>query len=67
MFSFMQKWLEYSIRLEKSSGRIVRILGKILGIVPVLYAEIMHKKLMDGSWDPSKHRKRRMHRKKRRK
>lgn len=39
MYLFMQKLLELSMRFDKSRYKIVRFLGKSIGVLPVLYAE----------------------------
>lgn len=50
---FIQKLLEQSMRLENSSKPIVRIVGKLLGIIPVSYSRYLEKRLMSGKWDPA--------------
>ena len=52
MFLSMGKMLEFSMRLEKCRSRAVRMMGKMIGALPLYYAEHMQKKLLEGKWDP---------------
>lgn len=54
MFLFMEKLLEFSIRLEMSRSRAVRIAGILIGAIPLRCAEYMEKRLMNGKWDPGR-------------
>ena len=57
---FTQKLLVLAMKMGKSPYRIVRLLGKLLGIFPVWYSERMERKLFDGTWDPAKKYRKRM-------
>lgn len=50
---FIQKLLEQSMRLENSRKLAIRIVGKLLGIIPVFYSSYLEKKLMSGKWNPA--------------
>ena len=67
MFFLMQKILEFSMRLGMRRNRFVRLLGKILAVWPVWYAERMEKKLMDGTWNPAEKWKKKKRKRRRRK
>lgn len=41
MFCFMQKLLEFSMKMDKSSRKSKRVLGKLLGVCPVLTARFI--------------------------
>ena len=59
----IQKMLEMSMRLDKSDRKILRILGRILGIFPVCYSKRLEKRLFEGTWEPvHKYRRRKKHR-----
>lgn len=46
MSKYTEKILEFSMKLDKSRYRILRLLGKILGIFPVWCAECLEKKYL---------------------
>ena len=52
MFFLTEKMLIWSMRLGKRRSRVLRAVGRILGMFPVWYAERMEKRLMDGTWNP---------------
>ena len=64
MLMIVQKLLEISMRLDKSSRKSLRALGKALGVFPVQYSKFLEKRLFSGAWDPAK--KYRRHSRKRR-
>ena len=57
MLLFVEKLLEFSMRLGKSQNRAVRIAGKLIGAVPLRCAEQLEKLLMSGKWNPGRKRK----------
>lgn len=59
MLLFMEKMLEFSMRLGKSRNRAVRMAGRLIGTVPLRCAEYLEKLLMSGKWNPGKKRKKR--------
>ena len=59
MLLFMEKMLEFSMRLGKSRNRAVRMAGRLIGAVPLRCAEYLEKLLMSGKWNPGKKRKKR--------
>ncbi|HIY01965.1 MAG TPA: hypothetical protein IAA26_09005 [Candidatus Blautia faecipullorum] len=66
MFFLMQKMLECSMRMGKSRRGIVRLLGRLLAVYPVWYAERMERRLMDGSWNPAEKWQKKQRKRKRR-
>lgn len=50
---FIQKLLEQSMKMEKSRKLVIRIVGKLLGIIPVFYSRYLEKRLMSGKWSPA--------------
>jgi hypothetical protein len=46
MMKLLQKQLEFSMHLDKSSNCLVRFAGKCLGAYPVWYAERLERKLL---------------------
>ena len=53
MLVLVQKMLELSMRLCKSDRKLLRIIGKLLGYLPVRYSQWMEKRLFEGIWDPT--------------
>ena len=51
---FIQKLLEQSMRLENSRKLAIRIVGKLLGIIPVFCSRYLEKRLTSGKWNPAK-------------
>lgn len=51
---FIQKLLEQSMRMENSRKLAIRIVGKLLGIIPVILQQISGKRLTSGKWNPAK-------------
>ena len=50
MFSkLMEKQLMLSLHLDLSKRKIPRLLGKLLGIIPLLYSKRLEKKYLDES------------------
>jgi hypothetical protein len=45
MMKLLQKQLEFSMHLDKSSNCFVRLAGKCLGVYPVWYAQRLERKL----------------------
>lgn len=66
MFLFMQKLLEFSMKLTMSRNRALRRMGKILAAIPVGCSEHLQKRLFSGKWDPGRKWRRRCRRKRRR-
>ncbi len=51
---FTEKLLLLSMKWEKSRRPGVRLMGKLVGILPLRYAQHMEKRLFQGKWDPMK-------------
>ena len=51
---FIQKLLEQSMRLENSRKLAIRIVGNLLGIIPVFCSRYLEKRLTSGKWNPAK-------------
>lgn len=49
---FTEKLLLLSMKLELSPRPGVRLMGMLLGILPMWYAQRMEKRLFQGKWDP---------------
>jgi hypothetical protein len=45
MMKLLQKQLEFSMHLDKSSNCFARLAGKCLGVYPVWYAQRLERKL----------------------
>lgn len=62
MLKITLRLLELSMRLEQSRFFAVRLAGKLMGILPVWYAERKEKELRLGSRKPTQSRKKQYHR-----
>lgn len=63
MFLLMGKLLIFSMCLEKSKRKGIRLFGKCLGALAVRYSDWKEKRLLSGKWDPVKRYRKRNKRK----